>query len=69
MSDLPNHLKIIQQFEQASSILEPFANFISVYFNALIENGFERSEALMLTEKLQKVLWDQAFRMNNGEDE
>jgi hypothetical protein len=41
VSNNPSHIKLIQAFEQASAILEPFGNFISVYFKSLVENGFE----------------------------
>jgi hypothetical protein len=64
-----NHLKYIQQFEQASTVLEPFANFISVFFRSLVDNGFERPEALVLTEKLLFILWEQAFKHNNENGE
>lgn len=64
-----NHIKLIQQFEQASAVLEPFANFISVFFRSLIDNGFERSEALDLSEKLMFILWEQAFKHNNDNGE
>jgi len=64
-----NHIKLIQQFEQASTVLEPFANFISVFFRSLVDNGFERPEALALTEKLLFILWEQALKHNNENGE
>jgi hypothetical protein len=69
MNNNPSHIKLIQSFEQASAILEPFGNFISVYFKSLIENGFERQEALKLVEKFQTVIWEQAFKQHESNEE
>jgi len=56
-----NYIKLIQEFEQASSMMKPFANFIGSYFKNLIENGFSRQEALSLVESYQVMIFDRAF--------
>jgi len=55
------HLRVLAAFEQASAFLNIFATFLSSYHKSLCEAGFKRSEALVLVEKVQHAMFDQAF--------
>ena len=56
-----DYFKMVQNFEQASAMMEPFANFIGVYFKNLIDNGFAREEALQLVQNFQILIFNKAF--------
>lgn len=58
--------RMIQNFEQAAMAMEPFANFISVYFKNLVSNGFTREEATKLADSFAKMVWTEAFRYNEN---
>jgi hypothetical protein len=59
--DEKSRMRLIQQFEQAGKSIEPFANFVGVYFKNLINSGFNRDEALMLVKEFQFMIWSTAM--------
>ena len=72
MNDKNDYLKKLAAFEQAAAELRPIAGVLSSYFNALVESGFARSEALNLTSALQSKIFDAGLNnlgQNTEEDD
>lgn len=50
-----DYLRKFSAMEQAATGMRPVATLMTTYFNALIENGMTRPEALDLTKAYQKI--------------
>lgn len=57
-----DYFKRLSAMEQASAAMRPVAGIITGYFNALIENGLSRDEAMILTKDYQTLFWTMSFQ-------
>ena len=64
-----DYLKNIAALEQAAAEMRPVAGMLATYFNALLESGFARSEALVLVNNLQSKVFAAALNINPSADE
>jgi len=55
--------KMISTFEQSAAYLGEFAGMLAAYQNQLVQQGFQRPEALELVKDLQSILFSQTFKM------
>jgi hypothetical protein len=61
-------LRFLAACEQASAGIRSVAVIVASYFNALVESGLTREEAVSLTAEYQKFLFNQSFRLNDDND-
>lgn len=64
-----DYLKKFSAMEQAATGMRPVATLMSTYFNALIENGMTRPEALVLTKAYQKIFINFSIQKNLQEED
>ncbi len=63
MSDYSDYFKNLAAFEQAGAGLRPVASVLASYMNALVEQGLERGEAIVLVKELQDRIFEVGFSM------
>jgi hypothetical protein len=66
---MDKYLKILAVFEQAGAFMQVVAIFLATYHKGLIENGFERDEALKLVIALQREMIREGVRMSDDADQ
>ena len=64
-----DYIRRLLSFEQAAAGMRPIASMLFGYFNALVESGFNRNEALQLTINLQDKIWDISLNTPPKNDE
>jgi hypothetical protein len=57
-----DYFKRLSAMEQAAAAMRPVAGIITGYFNALVDNGLSREEALSLTKDYQNLFWTMSFQ-------
>lgn len=57
MKNNDDYFKRLSAMEQAAAAMRPIAGIIGSYFNALVENGLSRDEALILTKEYQALFF------------
>lgn len=62
---MDKYLKILAVFEQAGAFMQVVASFLATYHKGLIENGFQRDEALKLVMALQRDMIREGIRMSD----
>ena len=62
-----DYMRKFSAMEQAATAMRPVATLMTTYFNALIDNGLTRPEALILTKAYQKIFINYSMR-NNPQD-
>ena len=62
MANQDDYYRKFSSMEQAATGMRPVATLMSTYFNALIENGLTRPEALKLTESYQNLFLRASFK-------
>lgn len=65
---MDKYLKILAAFEQAGAFMQVVASFLATYHKSLIENGFQRDEALKLVSALQREMIREGLRMNDDDE-
>ena len=59
-----DYMRYLHSFEQAAANMRPITAMLGSYMNSLVENGFNRPEALELVGRLQDKILASAFDNN-----
>lgn len=57
-----DYFRRLSAMEQAAAAMRPVAGIITGYFNALVENGLTREEAMTLTKDYQGFFWNMSIQ-------